>query len=206
MVKIIFVEEQMKRALLAAAAVLLGSGLMFSAMDSSYVSYEKKDAKGSTIYMRFRLNIPYAIKYVEGQVKWLDGKIKTETSPRKLKSYQKSKGNYEIMLSVMKNPKNSIKAIYVFGDFNAWMTAGSDKPNRLEPTSSNADTWYTKTYVPFIVTAPGEQLRYKFVIDYGVVFKAQDGTDQEYVYIEDPRNSNKGPDGFGGYNSFFLSE
>ncbi len=194
----------MKKVFFILAVVFFGTSLMFSALDSSYVSYEQKEVKGSTVYMRFRLNIPYAIKYIEGQVTWLEGKIKTETSPRKLKSYQKSKGNYDIMLSIMKNPKNKVKNIYVFGDFNAWMTAGSDKPNKLEPTSKDPDTWYTKTLVPFIVTQKGEQLRYKFVIDYGFTFKALDGTDQEFVYLEDPRNNDKSPDGFGGYNSSFT--
>ncbi len=192
----------MKRLMLVAFTVLFGAGLLFSASDSKYKSWEIMEVKGSNIYVRFRINIPYTIKYTEDIVNWFKGAIKKETSPRKLKSYQKSLGNYEIILDMLKKNQKNIKAIYVFGDFNGWKTAGSEVPNQLIP-SSNPDTYYAKTLVPMIASK-GVTLKYKFVIDLGKTYNAQDGTPQEYVYIEDPRNPDKTPDGFGGYNSQFT--
>ncbi|NPV37961.1 hypothetical protein BREVNS_1995 [Brevinematales bacterium NS] len=194
----------MKRLWLMVVFSLL-SGMLFAELDSSYVSYEIMETKGNTIYVRFRVNVPYLIQYTKEQIQVTKDLIAKEKNPRKKGKLEEILAHYEQHYELLS--KNKVKAICVFGDFNGWATFASEIPNKLEPTSKNPDTWYTKTLVPFIVK-PGEkmQLRYKFVIDVGVQYKSKDGKPQDYLYLEDPRNPNKDLDGFDGYNSYFVYE
>jgi len=186
-------------------ALVLFSSTMFAALDTNYVSYEIMEKKGNTIYVRFRVNVPYLIQFAKDQIQVTKDQIAKEKNPRKKAKLEEILAHYEQHYDLLS--KNKVKAICVFGDFNGWATFASEIPNKLEPTSKNPDTWYTKTLVPFVVK-PGEkmQLRYKFVIDVGVQYTSKDGKPQDYLYLEDPLNPQKDLDGFDGYNSFFVYE
>ena len=191
-----------KKLLMTAFLVLIGFGMLVAKLDSGYKSYEIKEKKDNTMYVIFRINIPYTVQYLENL---LDGfKKKLETAEKGKKKLQQKIDNYTVILAQLKN--NKVKKVCVFGDFNGWKTFASDKPNLLKPGSANPDTWYTSLAVPFLVSGPGEKLRYKFVVDIGKKFTAADGTEQEFLYLEDPKNPQKSDDGFGGYNSEFISK
>ncbi|URA09609.1 hypothetical protein [Thermospira aquatica] len=194
----------MKRLWLFLALSLISSSL-FAALTKDYVSYEIMEKKGNTIYVRFRVNVPYLIQFAKDQIQVTKNQIAKEKNPRKKAKLEEILAHYEQHYDLLS--KNKVKAICVFGDFNGWATFASEIPNKLEPTSKNPDTWYTKILVPFVIK-PGEkmQLRYKFVIDVGVQYKAKDGKPQDYLYLEDPINPNKDLDGFDGYNSYFVYE
>ncbi len=194
----------MKRLWLLVALSLI-SGSLFAALTKDYVSYEIMEKKGNTIYVRFRVNVPYLIQFAKDQIQVTKDQIAEEKNPRKKAKLEEILAHYEQHYELLS--KNKVKAICVFGDFNGWATFASEIPNKLEPTSKDPDTWYTKTLVPFVVK-PGEkmQLRYKFVIDVGVQYKSKDGKPQDYLYLEDPINPNKDLDGFDGYNSYFIYE
>ena len=193
----------MKKFLVVFATLFMFSAISFAKYDDTYKSWQIEKKVGNTIYVRFRVNIPLVIKHFQKQIAFFEKKLKTEKSPRKQRSYKKTIGNYKVLLEQMKKHRK-VKAVYVFGDFNGWKTAGSDKPNKLIPSKKNPDTWYARTYVPFLVAKKGDQLRYKFVIDLGYSYTAKDGTKQDYIYTEDPLNKNNSPDGFGGFNSYFT--
>jgi hypothetical protein len=182
--------------------VLIGFGLLTAKLDSGYKSYEIKEKKGNTMYVIFRINIPYTIQYLDNKVSSL--KKKLDTAEKGKKKLQTELSNYSILLTQLKN--NKVKKVCVFGGFNSWKTFASDKPNLLKPGSGNPDTWYTSTAVPFLVSGPGEQQFYKFVLDIGKKFTVADGSEVEYLYVEDPLNSEKTGDGFGGYNSILISK
>jgi hypothetical protein len=191
-----------KKVFMSLVLVLVGFGMLAGKYDSGYKSFEIKEKKENTMYVVFRLNIPFALNYLENLLNGF--KKKLETAEKGKKNLQKKIDNYTVILDQLKN--NKVKKVCVFGDFNGWKTFASDKPNLLKPGSANPDTWYTATLVPFLVSGPGEKLRYKFVLDIGKKFTAADGTEQEYLYIEDPMNPQKSDDGFGGYNSEFVSK
>ncbi|OHD54507.1 MAG: hypothetical protein A2Y33_04905 [Spirochaetes bacterium GWF1_51_8] len=191
-----------RKLLMSIALLGVGIGLVSGSMDSAYKNLEIKEKKGTTMYVAFRINIPYAIQYVENQLNGF--KKKLETAEKGKKALQVKITNYSVTLNLMK--KNKIKRICVFGDFNGWMTFASEKPNVLKPGTANPDTWYTPNAVPFLVSGAGEKLRYKFVLDIGKTYIAADGKEQEFIYLEDPKNTSKSDDGFGGFNSEFLSK
>ena len=192
----------LKKVLMATVLVGLGIGMAAGSLDSAYKNLEIKEKKGTTMYVAFRINMPYAIQYVENQLAGF--KKKLETAEKGKKALQTKITNYSVTLNLLK--KNKVKRICVFGDFNGWLTFASEKPNILKPGTANPDTWYTPNAVPFLVSGPGEKLRYKFVLDIGKPYIAADGKDQEYIYLEDPKNNSKSDDGFGGFNSEFVSK
>jgi len=194
----------MKKAWLLVVFSLI-SGSLFAELTKDYKSYEIMEKKGNTIYVRFRVNVPYLIQFAKDQIQVTKDQIAKEKNPRKKAKLEEILAHYEQHYDLLS--KNQVKRICVFGDFNGWATFASEIPNTLKPSKGNPDTWYTETLVPFVVK-PGEkmQLRYKFVIDIGKSYTSKDGKPQDYLYLEDPINPNKDLDGFDGYNSYFIYE
>lgn len=196
----------MKKRVLLGCVLFLAVGVfvtvLYASRDAAYTSWEvmQTDTATKTMQVRFRINIPYTIEYIKQRIASTETAIRTTTDPERVAMLRRNWTNYTYNLGRMQSGKPLI-GIWVFGDFNTWKTAVSSVPNSLERTSSNPDTWYTKTLVPMqYYTSATKKYRYKFVLNYGTL---PDGTD-DFVYIEDPRcNGMRADDGFGGFNSYF---
>lgn len=194
-----------KKLLLVGAALILAIGasvaVAYASRDASYTSWERMqtDVASKTMYIRFRINIPYTIEYIKRRITETEAAIRTTTDPDRQSMLRRNWTNYTYSLGRMQSGK-PLLGIYIFGDFNNWKTAVSTVPNKFEPSSGNPDTWYTKTLVPITYfNSATHKYRYKYVLNYGTL---PDGND-DYVYIEDPRSELKSDDGFGGFNSYF---
>jgi hypothetical protein len=164
----------MKKRLILGCVLFLAIGVFVTVLhasrDAAYTSWEvmQTDTASKTMYVRFRINIPYTIEYIKQRIADTESLIRSTTDPNASRCLQELD---ELYLQSHQNAGRQAYPSHLgFGDFNTWKTAVSSVPNTLERTSSNPDTWYTKTLVPMqYYTSATKKYRYKFVIDYGTL-------------------------------------